>query len=431
MRPRARRLGASLFAGVRVLAMEKAAGGVVEFDEALEIVLRHASGLDRPSMEAQALLDCGGRVLAVTMVADRDQPPFDRSTRDGFAVRAADAGELRVVGLVRAGERWQGVELERGAAIEIMTGAPMPAGADAVVMVEHVERLGEAVRRIEGRTIRAGENVVLRGSEARRGEDLLAAGTVMGAAELALAAACGYSELRVYRKPGVAIVATGDELVELDTPPGEQQIRNSNSYGLAAMVGEARGRPWRLAVARDLREEILERVTEGRRAEMLLLSGGVSMGKYDLVEEVLAELGAEFFFTGVKMQPGKPVVFGRLPARAEFPAQFFFGLPGNPVSTQVTFHCFVEPLLRAMGGGGVQGPRFVQATLDEDVAGKAGLMRVLPARLKADRVRPEVRVVGWQGSGDLAANARANCYAVLPPDKERFLVGDVITILLR
>ena len=131
------------------------------------------------------------------------------------------------------------------------------------------------------------------------------------------------------------------------------------------------------------------------------------------------------------MQPGKPVVFGRLPARGEFPAQFFFGLPGNPVSTQVTFHCFVEPLLRAMGGSVVEGPRFVQATLAEEVAGKAGLMRVLPARLTTDRVRPEVRVVGWQGSGDLAANARANCYAVLPPEKEGFAVGDVITILLR
>ena len=131
------------------------------------------------------------------------------------------------------------------------------------------------------------------------------------------------------------------------------------------------------------------------------------------------------------MQPGKPVVFGRLPARGEFPAQFFFGLPGNPISTQVTFHCFVGPLLRAMSGAAVEGPRFVQATLAEEVAGKAGLMRVLPARLTTDRVRPEVRVVGWQGSGDLAANARANCYAVLPPEKEGFAVGDVITILLR
>jgi molybdopterin molybdotransferase len=411
----------------------KPASGVVAFDEAIEMVLWHAARLDRLSTEAQALLDCRGRVLAETMVADRDQPPFDRSARDGFAVRAAEAagGDLRVLGLVRAGERWQGGELERAAAVEIMTGAPMPDGADAVVMVEHVERLGGAVRLLGERAIAAGENVVRRGEEAQRGEDLLVAGTVIGAAEIALAASCGRAELRVYRRPMVAIVATGDELVELDTPPGEQQIRNSNSYGLAAMVTDAGGRPWRLAVARDFREEILERVTEGWTGDLLLLSGGVSMGKYDLVEEVLAELGAEFFFTGVKMQPGKPLVFGRLPARGEFPARFFFGLPGNPISTQVTFHCFVEPLLRAMGGGAVLGPRFAQATLAEEVAGKAGLMRVLPARLTGDRVRPEVRVVGWQGSGDLAANARANCYAVLPPEKERFSVGDVITILLR
>jgi molybdopterin molybdotransferase len=414
------------------MEMKKAAGGVVEFDEALEIVLGHAAGLERLSTETQGLLDCGGRVLAESVVADRDQPPFDRSTRDGFAVRAAEAGgELRVAGLVRAGERWLGGGLERGAAVEIMTGAPMPEGADAVVMVEHVERIGEAIRLVGGRTIRAGENVVLRGSEARRGEELLAVGTVMGAAEIALAAACGRASLTVFRRPVVAIVATGDELVELDDVPEEQQIRNSNSYGLAAMVAEAGGTAERLKIAGDLREQISERVAEGRRSDLLLLSGGVSMGKYDLVEEVLAEFGAEFFFTGVKMQPGKPVVFGRLPARGEFPAQFFFGLPGNPISTQVTFHCFVEPLLRAMSGAAVEGPRFVQATLAEEVAGKAGLMRVLPARLTADRVRPEVKVVGWQGSGDLAANARANCYAVLPPEKEGFAVGDVITILLR
>jgi molybdopterin molybdotransferase len=413
--------------------MKKAAGGVVEFDQALEIVSGHAAGLHRLSMETQALLDGGGRVLAESVVADRDQPPFDRSTRDGFAVRAAEAGrgELRVAGLVRAGERWLGGGLERGAAVEIMTGAPMPEGTDAVVMVEHVERIGEAIRLVGERTIRVGENVVPRGSEARLGEELLAVGTVMGAAEIALAAACGRAELTVYRRAVVAIVATGDELVELDDVPEEQQIRNSNSYGLAAMVAEAGGRAERLPVARDLREEISERVAEGRRSDLLLLSGGVSMGKYDLVEAVLAEFDAEFFFTGVKMQPGKPVVFGRLPARGEFPAQFFFGLPGNPISTQVTFHCFVEPLLRAMGGAAVEGPRFMQATLAEEVAGKAGLMRVLPARLTTGRVRPEVKVVGWQGSGDLAANARANCYAVLPPEKERFAVGDVITILLR
>jgi molybdopterin molybdotransferase len=410
---------------------------VVEFDEAVGIVLTHAAGLGGLSTETQALLDCRGRVLAEAVMADRDQPPFDRSTRDGFAVRALEAnvGELRVAGLVRAGERWQGGRVERGAAIEIMTGAPLPDGADAVVMVEHVERVEERIRLRDGRTVGAGENVVPRGSEARMGEVVLAPGTVMGAAEIALAAACGCAELKVFRRPMVAIVATGDELVELDTQPGEQQIRNSNSYGLAAMVAEAGGTSGRLAVARDVREELWERVAQGRMWDLLLLSGGVSMGKYDLVEEVLAEFGAEFFFTGVKMQPGKPVVFGRLPklenASGAGPACYFFGLPGNPISTQVTFHCFVEPLLRALSGGGVQGPRFVQATLAEEVAGKAGLMRILPARLTTDRVRPEVRVVGWHGSGDLAANARANCYAVLPPDRERFLVGDVIPILLR
>jgi molybdopterin molybdotransferase len=163
----------------------------------------------------------------------------------------------------------------------------------------------------------------------------------------------------------------------------------------------------------------------------MLLSGGVSMGEYDLVEEVLQTLGAEFFFTGVRMQPGKPVVFGRLPAADGFPAQFFFGLPGNPVSTQVTFHCFVEPLLRAMAGAGVQSPRFVQATLAEDASGKPGLMQVLPARLTANRLRADVKLVRWQGSGDLAANARANCYALLPPEKEKFAAGEIITVLLR
>ena len=412
--------------------------GVLGFDEALEIVLKQASGLSRPVVEEEALTACGGRVLAKAVVADRDQPPFDRSTRDGFAVRASETtpkGELTVVGQVRAGQRWTGVALEPRAAIEIMTGAPVPKGADAVVMVEHVEQAEGAIRLLEGRTIRSGENIVLRGSEARAGEAVLAVGTAIEGAEIALAAACGQATLSVFRRPRVAIVATGDELVELEETPGEQQIRNSNSYALAALVAQAGGEAVRLPIAPDRRDELEEVIREARSCDLVLLSGGVSMGQYDLVEEVLLKLGAEFFFTGVRMQPGKPVVFGRLPALADktgdFPARLFFGLPGNPISVQVTFHCFVQPLLRAMGGAAVQGPRFVQATLAEEAAGKAGLMRILPARLTTDRVRPEVRVVGWQGSGDLAANARANCYAVLPPDKERFLAGEVITILLR
>ena len=413
--------------------MSKVATRIVGFDEALEMVLAHASDLAVPATEVIALLACDGRVLAQAVLADRDHPPFDRSTRDGFAVHASEfgIGTLRIAGQVRAGEQWEHGVLEPGAAIEIMTGAPVPEGADAVLMVEHVKRNGATIQRLSERTIRIGENIVRRGSEARVGEAVLPAGTLICAAEIALAAACGASVLTVFRRPRVAIVATGDELVEIDAIPGPQQIRNSNSYGLAALVEEAGGEAVRLPIARDNRPELEETIRSVRRCDLVLLSGGVSMGAYDLVEEVLQRLDAEFFFNGVRMQPGKPVVFGRLPAADGFPAQFFFGLPGNPVSTQVTFHCFAEPLLRAMGGAEVHGPRFAQATLAEDAVGKPDLMQILPARLTANRVRPDVRLVSWQGSGDLAANARANCYAVLPPAKERFLAGDRITILLR
>jgi molybdopterin molybdotransferase len=455
---------------------------VLGFVEALEVVLHHAAGVRVTGAEKVGLLASAGRVLAEEVRADRDQPAFDRATRDGFAVRAAEwtAGRrLRVAGLVRAGETWAGKALSSGEAVEIMTGAAVPSGADAVAMVEHAE-LGEGlVWAAAGRGLRAEENIVRRASEARSGESLLAAGRAMGAAEIALAAACGCAEIAVRKRPVVAIVATGDELVEVEETPGDSQIRNSNGTALAAMVEAAGGEARRLAIARDSRESLQERIAEGRGSDLLLLSGGVSVGKYDLVEEVLAEFGAEFFFRGVRMQPGRPVVFGRLRKAAsqrdsesasqqdsesasqqdsesasqqdsesasqqdsESASQrvgesadarewvYFFGLPGNPVSTLVTFQCFVGPMLRALCGAGAEGPRFVQATLADEVKGKAGLTRILPAILRHDLERPEVRIVGWQGSGDLAANARANCYAVLADGRD-YNSGDVISVLLR
>ena len=409
---------------------------VLGFDEALAVVLHHARGLAAPGeMEMVTLGDAVGRVLAEDVRADRDQPPFARSTRDGFAVTAASFSsgtELKVMGEVRAGERWAGATLGGGEAVKIMTGAPLPSGADAVAMVEFVEVVGGRIKTVAGRGLVANENVVARGAEARMDQVVIAAGTPVGAAEIGLAATCGRAELTVYRRPMVAIVATGDELIEVGSGVlEEQQIWNSNGHALRTLVSTAGGFPGKLAIARDTLADVQERVAQGRSWDLMILSGGVSMGEYDLVEEVLAGLGAEFFFTGVKMQPGKPVVFGRLPERDGAKACFFFGLPGNPVSTQVTFHCFVEPFLRAMVGGVVEGPAFVQATLGEEVEGKAGLMRMLPARLTRDRIRPEVRLVPWHGSGDLAANARANCYAVLPPRDGAFGAGEVISVLLR
>ncbi len=368
-------------------------------------------------------------MLASDVVSDRDQPPFDRSTRDGFALRAAEAGcsgtrALRISGQIRAGST-PGV-LAAGEAVEIMTGAAVPEGSDAVVMVEHVVRDGDAVGLAAGRTIAAGENVVPRGAEARAGDVLLRAGTRVGAAEIAVAANSGYARLAVHAKPLVAIIATGDELVEVRETPGPFQIRNSNSYAIAAMVAAAGGAAGRLEIARDRRDEIRERIAQGRVWDLMVLSGGVSMGEYDLVEEVLAEFGAEFLFTGVRMQPGKPVVFGRLPATGTERECYFFGLPGNPVSTEVTFHCFVELFVRALSGEADAQLRWGLATLAEVITAKAALTRLLPARISG----VAVAVVPWQGSGDVAANARANCYVELLPGRA-YAAGEVVRVLLR
>jgi len=424
---------------------------VLTFEEALGEVLTHSRSRVRElAVETVELLAGAGRVLGAAVVADRDQPAFDRSTRDGFAVRAGDMGNaLRVVGALRAGESWRGAALAEAEAIEIMTGAPLPAGADAVVMVEHVE-LEESLLRVEaGRSLRVGENVVPRGAEARAGCVVLPAGRVLGAAEIAVAASCGIGSVKVFAQPRVAIVATGDELVELDQAMEVWQIRNSNSYALAAMVEAEGGVGERLDVARDTLEDLRERVAEGRTADLLLLSGGVSMGKYDLVEQVLREAGAEFCFTGALIQPGKPIVFGRLPrAKAPNPGDrkqgpegpfysgsaewtYFFGLPGNPVSTQVCFHLFVAPMLRALAGRTEITPRFVEARLAEEVKGGARVTRFLPAELAGGWDGVTVRVVGWQGSGDVAANARGNGYVVLPAGVEQFPAGLTVRVLLR
>ncbi len=394
------------------------------FEAALEL-LRELRVVAVDEAEELALAEARGRVLAEAVTADRDQPPFDRATRDGFAVRAEDfnVGELAVVGSVRAGQRWTGAALGVGEAIEMMTGAPLPEGADAVAMVEHVVRKSEQVRAAMGRSLVAGENVVAQGAEARAGQVLLPIGSVMGAAEIALAAACGRARVQVWRRPTVAIVATGDELVELGTTRElePQQIWNSNSYAIAAMVEAAGGEAVRLPITPDVREAVAASLERARECDLMVLSGGVSMGEYDLVEEMLLAAGAEFFFTGVRMQPGKPVVCGRLGEK------LFFGLPGNPISTQVTFHCFVEPLLRQMCGEAGAAPRWGLARLAKEAEGKPGLTRLLPGRL--DGV--ETWVVGWQGSGDLAANARANCYVELPEGRERVAVGEYVRVLLR
>ncbi len=379
-----------------------------------------------------SLLDAVGLVLAEDLRADRDFPPFARSTRDGYAVRAADVtvvpARLRLIGEIKAGPTAEqsGITVGPHQSAEIMTGAPVPAGADAVVMVEYTERAGEIVN--VKRPVQARENIVAAGSEALRGAVMVARGMRISHTTVAVAAAVGRAELAAYRRPKVAILASGDELVDINLPPGPNEIRNSNSYSLAAQVQAAGGEPMILPVAPDCPDELALLLRKGLGADLLLVTGGVSMGRYDLVEQVLASFEARFLFTGARIQPGKPVVFGEVTLREKTTP--FFGLPGNPVSTMVTFQLFARPLLDALSGSPPQPLPFAKAALKSAFSTKTGLTRFLPAKLDGTYEQPEVALIRWQGSGDLMAVSRSNCYIVIPPDRDQFAAGEAVTVLL-
>ena len=411
----------------------KPAQAIVSFEQARKIVEQHASEVTPGAAESIDLIAAARRVLAEQIRADRDLPPFPRATRDGFAVRAADVAKtpvaLNVVGEIRAGASAAESALQVGSrqAVEIMTGAPVPAGADAVVMVEYTQRIGESVE--VQRPVTSGENVVPRGSECKAEDLLLSAGTRLTPASIGLAASVGKAQLSVYARPRVALLSTGDEVIDVTRNPGLNQIRNSNTYSLAAQVQSAGGMPLMLPIAPDRPEPLRELIEEGLEADLLLLSGGVSMGKYDLVEQIFAELEAEFFFTGAQIQPGKPIVFGRASASDTEKATYFFGLPGNPVSTMVCFELFACPMIEALSGASPNPLRFLQARLKSEVRTKTGLTRFLPAQLTGEFGNVEVELVRWQGSGDMVSTARANCYLVIPPDREKFAAGEMVSVL--
>jgi molybdopterin molybdotransferase len=417
---------------------------ILAFEDARHLVEEHAAPLRPHGKELVELLESAGQVLAEPVLADRNFPPFPRAMRDGYAVRAADLSPLpatlEVIGEIKAGAGTEDVPtLQPGQAAAIMTGAPAPPGADAVVMVEHTSRQAGRVRIMKSAA--AGDNIVPIASEAKRGERLLSPGTRLDFSSIALAASVGRTRLLVYRKPKVAILSTGDEIVDIDVPPAVNQIRNSNSYSLAAQVQAAGGDPVLLPIAPDEPARLRELIADGLEADLLLLAGGVSMGKYDLVEPVLAECHAEFFFTGVLIQPGKPVVFGRVPGSAGTPVGeplaspppdvYFFGLPGNPVSTMVTFELFARPVLEALAGMTPRQLIFLNARLKSEIKTKTGLKRFLPAILSGEFENTAVALAPWHGSGDVAAMTRANCYVVVPPDRERIAAGEWVSVLMR
>jgi molybdopterin molybdotransferase len=397
---------------------------MLTFEQALTIVKEKLSeAKPSPAIETLPLGRARGRVLAEDVFADRDYPPFHRAIRDGYALRSSALGTLpavlECVGQVRAGEHWAGT-LEPGQCVEIMTGAPLPEGADAVAMIEHVHERDHQVE--VPRFLQPFENVVRRGSEAANGARVLPRGRRLQAAEIGLLAAVGKAQVKTYVEPRIAILPTGDEVVPVESQPEWFQVRNSNAATLSALVTAAGGVPRVIGIAPDRKEELHRLILEGLGSDLLLLSGGVSMGKYDLVKQVLSELGAEYYIQGVAIRPGKPLVFGRVREK------FFFGLPGNPVSTFVTFELFARPAIAALGGAEFETPTFLRARLGKPFKQKLGLTAFMPARVELEDGAPVVTLVGWQGSGDLVGVAAGNAFMVVHPDQTELAAGDWVDV---
>jgi len=399
---------------------------MLTYEQARQKVIEQVSKKRGPRAKVGiSVWDALGYVLAQDVKSDRAYPPFDRSTRDGYAVRVAEAkpgAKLRNVGEIKAGDTVT-EPLTPGTCIQIMTGAAVPQGADAVVMIEHTRAEGDAV--LFERDAQPGQNIVPRGSEGTASQVILSTGMRLGYAELALAAQVGAVQLQCAKKPRVAILSTGDEVVSVEKAPGPFQIRNSNSVSLTAQVRLSGGEPVLLGNAADRANDLREKIQRGLKEDILVLSGGVSMGKYDLVESVLRELGAEFYFDAVAIRPGKPAVFGRCGET------FVFGLPGNPVSTMVTFELFVTPALDLLSGAGARPLPVLEAHLGEILHEKPGLTHFLPARVEWTGTTPVVKTLKWQGSGDIAALAKANCFLVVPADRAEVQTGEPVSILLR
>lgn len=366
--------------------------------EALEIILAEAPA---PRSVEVSLGEALGHALAEDVLSDMDLPPFDRAMMDGYAVRSSDPGPFDVVEEIPAG-RIASRAILPGTCARIMTGAPLPPGADAVQQVEKTVREGARVRFLE--PVRPGQNVAPRGQEMRRGDRVLARGRRIGPAEAGALAAAGRSRVRVYAKPRVALLVTGDELVSPDVTPGPGQIRNSNSFSLGAQVRELGLVCDDLGVVRDDPAALRERIREGLRRDLLVVSGGVSAGDRDYVVSALEAEGVRIRLHQVRIRPGRPFCF----------APGVFGLPGNPVSSFVIFEIFVRPYLGRTMGLDLARPR-IRARLEAPVGRPQDRAQFLPAEIRFEGVGYSVRAVPWAGSADLFALTRANGFVVVPP----------------
>jgi molybdopterin molybdotransferase len=394
-------------------------------EEALRHILEKISPL---GIERVPILQALGRVLAEDILALRNIPPWDNSAMDGYAVRAEDVLSaskenpviLRVLGDLPAGRVFRG-RVGAGEAVRIMTGAPLPQGFDTVVPVEDTEKDGERVKILASPG--KGKNIRLSGEDVKSGERVLEEGTLLRPAHIGMLASLQRSMVSVYQQPRVAVLSTGDELLEIDEPWEDGKIVNSNSYSLAALVAESGGIPIQLGIARDRREELAAKVRQGLAADLLLTSGGVSVGDYDLVKEMLSEMGRMNFWK-VAMRPGQPLAFGMI---AEKP---LFGLPGNPVSSMISFEQFVRPSLLKMGGHKNLFRPTLQAILKEDIPKKAGLVHFIRCRLVWEKGEVHATTTGEQGSAILSSMVKAQGLIVLPREQTLATAGEKVKVIL-
>ena len=392
------------------------------YQEALSAILQEIPSPETVRVGLQASLD---RILAEEIRADLDLPPFDKSCMDGYALRSGDTStvpvSLKVVGVVGAGESRM-PHLGPGQAAQIMTGAVVPSGADAVQMVEKTLRDGDVVEILE--SVRPGENVALRGSEVKKGDVALTPGRRIGPSEIAVLATFGCGHLDVFKSPTVSIFSTGDELVDVDQKPDFGQIRNSNALMLWAQCRRLSLDARILPCVPDQPERIRESIRDGLASDLLILSGGVSMGEYDYVHKVLRDFGVEIFFHKAAVKPGKPLIVGKYGNR------LIFGLPGNPVSSMVTFEVFAKPAIRKWMGIEEPSPFLVKAELQQDVQQIPGRLFFKPARTISTEAGLQVEVIETRGSSDIVGFAESDSLLLFPADQSFLSAGSTVDVIL-
>ncbi len=399
---------------------------MISVAEAIRIVKEQTRAL---SPESVALEDALGRFLAEDIIADSDLPPFDRSQMDGYAIKASDVqtvpARLKIIGESAAGRGWH-QDLKPGEAVRIMTGAPVPVGADSVQQVELTRELNSGVEVEILQPVSPGRSIVTQAAEIKAGETVLSAGEHITAATMAVLASFGYARVNVGKRPRVAVLATGSELVTIDEKPGMDQIRDSNNFSIGAYAEIAGAIVERLPLAGDDLSLLKRQIGEAaERFDVLVTSGGVSVGVYDFTKLALKELEAEFFFERVALRPGKPTVFARLPN-----GTLVFGLPGNPVSVSVTFNLFARTAILTMQGAKQTQLQKETALLAKSVKGAKERESYLPAQLRTnDDGQLLATPLKWGGSSDFVGFVRATALIIVPPDTPAIEAGTNVRIV--